>query len=278
MVLGKKTAIRILKSGGDVRMRGDDMARERRYDMINAKLRHSLKDEIKDLIARDYSMISGEKIRDMFADDIVKLLDERIAYAKGMDVGQVMYMAVDVNDTPGYSKNARNVRLKAVKLTLLCSSDIELMASGLSLREVREHRIVRLFKEAYEQGGLLSNNDVALLLGISPSTVSKHLNEYMERTGEIVPTRGTVHDLGRAVTHKRIIAKLYLNGMLTPEIARKTGHSEEACDRYIRDLNNIRMLLAKGLSPNEIARTLQKSSFLVKEYIKIINEYEQGVL
>lgn len=70
--------------------------------------------------------------------------------------------------------------------------------------------MIRLFKEGYEQGGVLSSNDIALLLNVSPSTVSKQVREYMERTKEVVPTRGTVHYLGRAITHKRIIIRLYL--------------------------------------------------------------------
>ena len=52
--------------------------------------------------------------------------------------------------------------------------------------------------------------------------MSKQVREYMERTKEVVPTRGTVHDLGRAITHKRIIIRLYLEGYLTPEIAKRT--------------------------------------------------------
>jgi len=31
--------------------------------------------------------------------------------------------------------------------------------------------------------------------------MSKQVREYMKRTKEVVPTRGTVHDLGRAITH-----------------------------------------------------------------------------
>jgi len=45
--------------------------------------------------------------------------------------------------------------------------------------------------------------------------MSKQVREYMERTKEVVPTRGTVHDLGRAITHKRIIIRLYLEGYLS---------------------------------------------------------------
>jgi len=106
--------------------------------------------------------------------------------------------------------------------------------------------------------------------------MSKQVREYMERTKEVVPTRGTVHDLGRAITHKRIIIRLYLEGYLTPEIARKTKHSEEACDRYIRAFNKVRMLADRNMSVEEIARTLEMSSFTVKEYLNIYSEFKGG--
>ena len=98
-----------------------------------------------------------------------------------------------------------------VKLTLLSTEDIDMLSSGFTRREVREKRIIRLFKEGYEQGGVLSNNDIALLLNISPSTVSKQVREYMERTKEVVPTRGTVHDLGRAIEAVQQLSKPHKN-------------------------------------------------------------------
>ncbi|MDI6886957.1 MAG: DUF1670 domain-containing protein, partial [archaeon] len=150
-----------------------------------------------------------------------------------IDSGQVLWLGVKKEERQNYGKNASNTGIVPVKLTLLSPGDIDMLSSGFAMREVREIRMIRLFKEGYEQGGVLSNNDIALLLNVSPSTVSKQVREYMERTKEVVPTRGTVHDLGRAITHKRIIIRLYLEGYLTPEIARMTKHSEEACDRYI---------------------------------------------
>ncbi len=145
-----------------------------------------------------------------------------------------------------YAKNALNTVIVPVKLTLISTEDIDMLSSGFSQREVREKRILRLFKEA------LSNNDVALLLNMSPSTISKQVREYMERTKEVVPTGGTVHDPGRAITHKRIIIRLYLEGYLTPEIAKRTKHSEEACDRYIRAFNKVRMLADRKNARNEL--------------------------
>ena len=99
----------------------------------------------------------------------------------------------------------------------------------------------------------------------------------MERTKEVVPTRGTFHDLGRAITHKRIIIWLYLDGYLTPEIARRTKHSDEACDRYIRAFNKVRMLADRKMSAEDIARTLEMSSFTIREYLNIYDEFKGGV-
>ncbi|MHC1569331.1 MAG: DUF1670 domain-containing protein [Candidatus Syntropharchaeia archaeon] len=235
-----------------------------------------MKEEIKALIERDYSMISGEKVREMFASDVLRLIKQRHDYAMNIDSGQVLWFGVKREERQNYGKNARNTEIVPVKLTLLSPEDIDLLSSGFSKREVREVRMVRIFNEGYEQGGVLSNNDIALLLNISPSTVSKQVREYMERTKEVVPTRGTIHDLGRAITHKRIIIRLYLEGYLTPEIARRTKHSEEACDRYIRAFNKVRMLADRKMSAEDIARTLEMSSFTVREYLNIYDEFKGG--
>ena len=193
-------------------MRGSELNREERFNMIRRKLEQGMKEEIKALIEKDYSMISGEKVREMFASDILRLIEQRQDYAMDIDSGQVMWLGVKREERQNYGKNASNTEIVPVKLTLLSTEDIDMLSSGFTRREVREKRIIRLFKEGYEQGGVLSNNDIALLLNISPSTVSKQVREYMERTKEVVPTRGTVHDLGRAITHKRIIIRLYLEG------------------------------------------------------------------
>jgi DNA-binding CsgD family transcriptional regulator len=257
-------------------MRGSELNHEERFKMIRRKLKQGMKEEIKTLIEKDYSMISGEKVREMFASDILRLIEQRQDYAMNIDSGQVMWLGVKREERQGYGKNASNTEIVPVTLTLLSPNDIDMLSSGFTAREVRETRMIRLFQEGYEQGGVLSSNDIALLLNVSPSTVSKQVREYMERTKEVVPTRGTVHDLGRAITHKRIIIRLYLEGYLTPEIARMTKHSEEACDRYIRAFNKVRMLADRKLNADEIARTLEMSSFLVREYLDIYEEFKGG--
>ncbi|PXF53697.1 MAG: hypothetical protein C4B56_02175, partial [Candidatus Methanophagaceae archaeon] len=64
-----------------------------------------------------------------------------------------------------------------------------------------------------------------------------------------LPRRGTVHDLGRSTTHKKIICEKSLRAKkATPDIARETHHSPSAVDRYLGDFDRVRFCLKKGLS------------------------------
>ena len=246
-------------------------------ETIRAKLESSLEQQIIQLIDRDYSMVAGDKVRNMFAEDIVAKVRKLYREPNLLEVGQLQWIGVDKGERPSYGKNTRNTRFTPVVLTAICKDDIEMMANGYSHREVRERKIVRLFHEADDQGALLTNADVAMVLGVSAGTISKQAREYMERENKVLPTRGIVHDIGRAVTHKRIIVRLYLEGHLVPDIARMTGHSEEAVDRYIRAFSKVRMLRDK-MDPKGISSTLEMSQFLVKEYLEILEDHEKGGL
>jgi hypothetical protein len=241
-------------------------------EMMKVKLESSLESSIINLIATDYSTIAGNKPRQMLARDIVNLVNVQFQNLDKVEVGQALWMGVDAKDRPSYGKNAYNTHLVPIVLTLLSREDIDLRIQGYSAREVRENRIVRLFREAYEQGALLTNSDVGALLGVSPSTVSKQAREFMERENIILPTRGTVHDLGMSTTHKRIIIRLYLQGYITSEIARITDHSEEAVDRYIRAFEKVRLLSDKSL--DYIHKATGMSKWLIEAYLEILRENE----
>jgi len=243
-------------------------------EMMRMKIESSLEKRIIDLIARDYAMVAGDKVRDMFAKDLVKLVNEAFRSPHMMEVGQMLWIGASEMEKPGYGKNSRNTRFAPVVLTPIHRDDLTLMGNGYSHREIREQRIVRLFHEAKQQGAILTNADVGMVLGVSAGTISKQAREYMEREQKVLPTRGIVHDIGRAITHKRIIIRLYLQGLLVPEIARRTDHSEEAVSRYIKAFEKVRMLRDR-LDEKGIARTLEMSEYLVREYLGIVDEWKQ---
>ncbi len=87
-----------------------------------------------------------------------------------------------------------------------------------------------------------------MLLGVCDAVVSQYVNELYRETGRLLPTRGNVHDLSGAITHKRKIITLYLEGYLTPEIAQKTDHAKESVDRYIHDCHRVETLWRNGIT------------------------------
>ena len=68
-----------------------------------------------------------------------------------------------------------------------------------------------------------------------------------------------------------MIVALFLQNVPTPDIARKTSHTEEACDRYIKAFKRVKMLYGR-MPPLEIAQTTMISERLVNEYIALIEE------
>jgi hypothetical protein len=120
------------------------------------------------------------------------------------------------------------------------------------------------------QGALLTQLDLAILLGVCDAVVSQYVNE-IQKEGKLLPTRGNIHDLSGAITHKREIITLYLEGYLTPEIALKTNHSNEAVDRYIRDYHRVEMVWKHGLTDlDQISQLTRLSKRVVQQYVDLL--------
>jgi len=66
-----------------------------------------------------------------------------------IDSGQVMWLGVKREERQNYGKNVSNTEIVPVKLTFLSPEDIDMLSSGFTRREVREKRIIRLFKDGY---------------------------------------------------------------------------------------------------------------------------------
>ncbi len=109
-----------------------------------------------------------------------------------------------------------------------------------------------------------------MLLGVCDTVVSKYVNE-IQAAGHLLPTRGNIHDLSGAITHKREIITLYLEGFLTPEIATKTHHSKEAVDRYIKDYHKVETLWQHEITALEqISHLSHLSKRVVQQYIDLL--------
>jgi Protein of unknown function (DUF1670) len=102
-----------------------------------------------------------------------------------------------------------------VRLTLVASEDLEAIRAGHPTRQRRAIRVRRRAEEAHGQGALLSQTDLALLLGCLQKTISTIVVGLREH-GELLPLRGSLADMGRWPTHKQASIRLDLQGSPRP--------------------------------------------------------------
>lgn len=189
--------------------------------------------------------------------------------------GQILWLAVAVDEKIGYGKTMVQSKLVPVILTLVTPNDLELMAENkASFKDLRPKTVARILKEAYTQGGVLSLTDVGVLLEISPQAISKAVSDYAkEYPNEVLPYRGTIHDMGPTLTHKRQAVELKLMGLLTTEIARQIHHDPSNVDVYQIDFERVYQLYKDGKNTNQISFLTKMSKHLVQEYIDLIEKY-----
>ena len=188
--------------------------------------------------------------------------------------GQVLWLAVSRRDRGRLDQPLWRSKLVPVRLTLLDPDDLLQASDGTRWDDLRQRRIVRLLKQAYQQGGVLGQHDVGVLLGLSQATVSRLIRNYQKRHREVLPFRGTVHDLGRTLTHKRQAVEWKLQGLLTQEIARRIHHTPEAVDAYLTDFERVYQLHGDGKTIVQIAFLTRIAQSVVRQYIELIDEYE----
>ncbi len=186
--------------------------------------------------------------------------------------GEVAYEAVAAEEPAG--KHIRLTRKLTVRLKLIdFNTDLQALAN-YGLAGLRRHRIARLTRQAYDQGALLSYEDLAMLLTTSPATVKRDIY-HLRHHGMFIMTRGMKHDMGPGLSHKTIIIDLYLKGYTFSEIEQKTNHSETSIKRYLADFMQIALLYKENFSPNQIRLIAKKSDRLVREYIQLYQTYLQ---
>lgn len=147
--------------------------------------------------------------------------------------------------------------------------DIEIEYGRMELRRVKTQRIT---EEAIEQGGVLSQEDLARILGCDERTIRRDIRE-IKREGIEIVTRGVLHSMGRGQTHKHKIVGMYLDEQTFSDIKLKTHHSVGSIKRYLESF--IRVLMSwhnKLRDIREISLGTGLSEYLVKQYLELIEQ------
>lgn len=185
---------------------------------------------------------------------------------------QIIFYAVSLEEPAG--KPVKDCKLIPVNLTLYSHRDWKIKAK-LGIPALREYLAARLSKEAYNQGGLLSQTDLADILIVDKSTVKRIVKRIKARGGSI-PTRGEIKDIGPGISHKARIIELLLKRYQPIEVALKTKHSITSITRYFENFIKVSYLYDEGFSIVKIRHLTGTSEKVVGEYIKIYARYKEN--
>jgi len=182
--------------------------------------------------------------------------------------GQTYYNAIRMEEPAG--KPLAKCQTKRIKLTLLAPEDLEIERKH-SLEFLKYVTISRLCWEAYQQGCLLTQEDLARLMRISVSGVKTIMRKY-RREGVTLPTRGNFYDIGPGVSVKYHAVKMYLSGLPIIEISWRIHQSVYVVEQYIQDYEKVCRGIEAGLGIAGLAKSVKLSEALIKQYIELYRE------
>lgn len=216
---------------------------------------------------RELPRVFGPVLSEKMAQMIIELFDNTCPEINTLKPGQLIWMALDKR-TRGDSPNRKFV---PVKLDLITPEDVEQLTNGVLTSVVASNAIARLFRQAYEQGGVLSTRDVSIILHRHPSYVSNIRIQYEQANQCVLPHTGVLHDMGSSISHKNIIVRKIISEKKDPaKTAKEVNHSQRAVDRYLKDYHRVNTVYKNNPDPEHISLVTGLSKFLVKQYIEII--------
>jgi len=183
--------------------------------------------------------------------------------------GQMVFVAVSAKAPAGVGIGECE-KVKVVLTHLNRVEDLEVLQKhGASGK--RRQQVVRMTVEAKEQGALLTQEDLALILDCDVRTIRKDI-EKLSSQGVIVATRGTIRDIGPGVTHKRKTVELWLGGKEELHIARQLNHSLRAVERYIQTYCRVVYVQQELRNMLKTALVVGISVSLAKSYFEMHQE------
>ena len=227
-----------------------------------------------ELLESEYKLLGSHKILELIADDIVEMEYKYHPRKKNNQFGSLSWVATsEQNNKPKLGKKREEYKQEVIELPYVTEEDIELKRQSVSKTEHDMIRIARLTKAAKNQGAMLTVEELAAIMNRSAATISKRIGEYHETHDDVLPLKGYILDMGRGTTHKKAIIELYEQKVQPPDIARKTEHSLNAVDRYIKDYERVKFLIRRGISTTQIKHMTGRGASVIKQYRKLIEKY-----
>lgn len=236
------------------------------------------------LLETEYKLIGSHRVLEMLSDEIVQLFEEYHPKRDRIEAGTICWVTTKKSvRKPSYGKRTEDYESIMVYLPLVTGSDLEqrvYVKAGTKNSNYRINRerdlatMARLIKSAWEQGGMLSQAELCVLMNRSLTTMQKYVAEYeVQHPDDMLPLKGYILDQGSRPTHKGIILNLYEQGVDPTDVARRTNHGLDAVDRYIKAYEQVKGLLRKGLDRHEISKVTGYGLKLIDAYTSVAKHF-----
>jgi hypothetical protein len=184
-----------------------------------------------------------------------------------MKSGQVLFEVVSVENSPKLPLS--ECKLARVILTIDAGEEDLTVREQEGVTGLRRHRLERICNEAFQQGGLLTVEDIAnRLLNCGERTVCRDIAHFKEQNITL-PLRSTIKDMGKAITHRVMIVKQWLQGKEYSEISLNTHHSVKSVANYVEKFKRIICLAKDNYEINAIAFFVKLSPSLTQQYYQL---------
>lgn len=257
-------------------------------DRFDSMTRRTFKSALMHLLEQDYKLVGSRRILEILSDDVERLQAEFSPDMAKLGPGTISWVTTKTTTRkPSYGTRTEDYDQVVVSLPLWPVEEAEKRVraragAGNANYEQNKARdmatMVRLIESARDQGGMLSQAELAVLLNRSLTTIQKYVYAYeAEHAGTMLPLKGYLLDQGSRPTHKGIILALYEQGIAPPEIARRTCHGLDAVDRYIKAYERVKALAQKGMSVQEIRQIAGLGERTVTAYLRIAQTFHPAL-
>lgn len=205
-------------------------------------------------------------------DTVHKVFSGYFETGGSLQTGQILFHVVSVKNGPQIP--LAKCEQVTVTLTLDAGEGDLKVKEQSGVVGLRRHRIERVCFEAFDQGGLLTVEDLAnRLFNGGERTICRDL-AYFREQNIFIPLRSTVKDMGRTLSHRVPIVKQWLQGKEYTAIARNTCHSVRAVHNYVEKFKRVVALSQNDFDVHTISFLAKVAIPVVSEYMKLYSEAE----
>ena len=170
------------------------------------------------------------------------------------------------------AKPLKDANMVRVRLTLDAGDQDLAIRKADGIPALRRHRMERITHQAYQQGGLLTLEDIAFrLFNCGMRTLVRDMSYFREQS-IVLPLRSTIKDMGRGISHRSLIIRHWLAGKEYDYISKATHHSPTAVANYVSKFKRCVWLARQGFDTHTISFLVGLSAKLTGHYWKLYRE------